>query len=789
MQKRNSTEPGSHNQAEAPRRPHLLILILFWPFFLLNFLVRSLHTGVKWLAYGIGYPLVTFLSCLSILAAIYIPRAQTYDIMRIHAMPQRTIVLDRMGKEIGRIHGEKRFIVPLGEVSDHFRKAILAREDERFYNHGAVDPIGIIRAAINNTKGKREGASTLTQQLVSDIFQLKRGEKRGDTLRQLDRKCLEIAIAFRLEGAFDKDEILEAYINQINWGRQIKGIGEASRIYFEKHPSELTLSQSALLAGIVRGPDSFNPFRSLDASTRERNTTLERMVAANVITRADADTAKLEPIKVRPEWRRSFKESSAMDAIRQDLEMILEKQDIELGGLEIITTIDLRVQEAAEQAIKQKLLQVEALPGYQHQTLKTWHSLPEEQRPEPKYIQAATVVFENQTGAIVAIVGGRDANESRFNRATDGKRQIGSLFKPFVYMAAIDKGLKPDSLISDDRIEPGEIKGGGSWRPKNSDDTYGGMMPISYGLIRSRNTMSVRIGNYAGISKVSQLATDVGFMTEMPKKPSAFLGSWEATPWELSAAYSIFPNEGTRYIPYLISQIRDRDGNELFSTQPLSRRATSAKSTIALSTILQEVTRSGTAATVQKLGFDQPCGGKTGTTNDFKDAWFAGYTSSLTCSVWVGLDTPKRIMQGGYGSILALPIWVDIMKQADQFGYKCLNLHDKTNTVQLDICQHSGLRATTGCKASGCQVRRSMNAAAAPNPDQFCPLHPPQAIAILIPDPSERMVKPAPVLIKPSSAPPQLVTPANKRPVPLLQAIPIEDEEIPIAIPADDESP
>ena len=573
----NSTPPETNRprKLEAVTRargPGLLSLLIFWPFYVFNWFTRWLGWFSKFLARVVGYPIVAGLYALLVFAIVYGIRAQSYDLMRVKAMPERSIIRDRMGEEIGRIHGEKRSLVPLNQVSESFRMAIVAREDERFYSHNAIDLIGIARAAIKNTQGKREGASTITQQLVSDIFQLKRGEKRGDLPRQLDRKLLEIAIAFRLEAAFEKDEILEAYINQINWGRQIKGIGEASRIYFEKHPLELTLSQSALLAGIVRGPDSFNPFSSMEAATRERNTTLERMVDANAITRAEADAAKKEPIAVRPETRRNARESFAMDAIRRDLEIILEKEDIQLGGLEIITTIDLRIQQKGEEALDRKLREVERISGYAHPTRDAWRRLPADARKEPKYIQGAAVVVENRTGAVLAVVGGRDANESRFNRAKDAKRQLGSIFKPFVYLSAFDRGLSPNSTVSDGPIEPGEIRGGGTWQPKNADGKYGGMMPVAYGLIRSRNTMSVRVGNHAGIQRVKEVAGKAGFSTPMPENPSSFLGSWEASPWEVATAYTIFPNDGVRYRPYLISEIKDRDGNVLYSPCPSPTR-------------------------------------------------------------------------------------------------------------------------------------------------------------------------------------------------------------------------
>ncbi|MGA0845725.1 MAG: transglycosylase domain-containing protein, partial [Luteolibacter sp.] len=616
--------------------------LLFWPFLLFECFLRKRPWFQRWLLRIIGHPSVAGLYLLACLSLIYGLRAQSYDLSKINRMPERTIILDRNGQEIGRIHGEKRSIVPLDQVSSHFLAAILAREDERFYNHGAVDPIGILRALIRNIEGKREGASTITQQLASDVFQLKRGEKRGDLPRQIDRKLLEIAIAFRIEANLEKESILKAYINQINWGRQIRGIGEASRIYFEKHPQELSLAESALLAGIVRGPDSFNPFRSIEAATRERDTTLKRMVNAGVISEINAKAAMQESVTIRPVMRRAAHYSFAMDAIRRDLELILEKEDIELGGLEIITTVDLRIQQKAEEAIDKRLTEVEKLSVFNHITRAKWRDMPSSSRPTPQYIQGAAVVIENGTGAVLAVVGGRDAQESRFNRAKEAKRQIGSIFKPFVYLSAFDSGMSPETPVSDQPIRAGEIRGAGSWSPRNSDGRYGDVMPASDGLIRSRNTVSVRVGNFAGIPRVKNLAAQAGFKNPMPENPASFLGSWEASPWEVASAYTLFPNEGVRFRPYLVSEIRDRDGNLLFSTMPLPYQAASSAASSSVSKVLCDATTRGTAASLRRLGFDAPCGGKTGTTNNFKDAWFTGYTSSLTCSVWVGFDQPKR---------------------------------------------------------------------------------------------------------------------------------------------------
>jgi membrane carboxypeptidase/penicillin-binding protein len=301
------------------------------------------------------------------------------------------------------------------------------------------------------------------------------------------------------------------------------------------------------------------------------------------------------------------------------------------------------------------------------------------------------------------------------------------------------------------------------------------MNPVSYGLIRSRNTMSVRVGNYAGVTKVADVSRQAGFGMAMPETPSSFLGSWEASPWEVTTAYTIFPNDGTRYRPYMISEIKDRDGNILYSTLPLSYPATNTGSAWSVSKILEQVATTGTAASVKRLGFTKDAAGKTGTTNDFKDAWFAGYTSSLTCAVWVGFDKPKKTIQGGYGSTLALPVWVDIMKTADRLGYKAGDLHSNVKLVSIDLCNQSGKRATQGCHEAGVAAIQQVPADIAPDSTDLCPIHPARAVPISednLPPPSSRPQQ---------QSPPPRAQPVDERP---LRAQPV-DEPIPRAIPVD----
>ena len=310
------------------------------------------------------------------------------------------------------------------------------------------------------------------------------------------------------------------------------------------------------------------------------------------------------------------------------------------------------------------------------------------------------------------------------------------------------------------------------------------MEPVSYGLIRSRNTMSVRVGNFAGIDKVKDVSRSSGFSTPMPENPASFLGAWEATPREVASAYTMFPNDGARYRTFLISEIKDREGNVLYSTPPLSYQAASSGSAWSISRILNEVATRGTAASVKRLGFDKPCGGKTGTTNDFKDAWFAGYTSSLTCAVWVGFDTPKKTIQGGYGGTLALPVWVDIMKTADRLGYKAGDLHSKVNLVDCRLCRLSGKRATAGCEEAGTAYADRVPADIALAKEDLCPIHPARAQAVSEED--LRNEPPPPPRAQPvQNEPPRRAVPVQEDQPRVQRALPVQEPPPLRALPVD----
>ncbi len=320
---------------------------------------------------------------------------------------------------------------------------------------------------------------------------------------------------------------------------------------------------------------------------------------------------------------------------------------------------------------------------------------------DPAYLQGSLVAIDNSTGGILAIVGGRDYVESRYNRALLAERQVGSTFKPFIYAAAFEAGLLPGTLVDDGPIRPGEIASIQSdWSPQNSDRNDAGLLPAATGLVRSRNTMAVRIGEFATLPAITALAARVG-LGEIPANPATYLGAFEATLKDITTAYTTFPNAGVRRQSYIIDHVVDRAGRTIYKATEASLPAVDPPADAIVDEILQEVVSNGTAAKASTLGLTVPAAGKTGTTDDYKDAWFVGYTSRLTCGVWVGLDQPQRIMNKGYGSTLALPIWVEFIEKASQRDFAADRLGIDVPRVRGPICRRSGLQATATCQAAG----------------------------------------------------------------------------------------
>ena len=665
--KRTNRKPSP---ASKPKNVFSAFFIGLWriltsPFRYTHQKTKTWQTFSKWATRLFLPPVFIGLLGFVILWAVYTTRASLiYDQDLVAKMPSRSTIFDRHGQPIGHLHGDNRFIAKYENVSDNFIKALIAREDSRFYQHGGVDLRGLARGVkVMLMDGRREGGSTLSMQLADNSF-----DYNG---KSIDGKLLELALARKIEADFEKNQILEMYMNRIFWGGSIKGIESASRNYFEKSASQLTLAESAMLAGIISAPNAFTPFRHLDRAIKKRDITLRSMVQYDLITQAEADAAMNEEIHIRPPERRMNKKSYVMSTLQRELDIILERNNIKMGGLTIKTTLDLELQKNAESALQEHLRDIERKPSYfqTHQTHSQYSNIRHNNRRDPQYVQGALVCIENHTGAIVSIVGGRNPYHSEYNRAISARRQIGSIFKPFVYLAAFDKGMNPNQYVSDDRIFRGEITGADpNWHPKNSDNTYRGSIRISDALAQSRNTPAIRVGNVAGLDKVIYTAKQAGFKQNIPEQPSIYLGAFSATPLEVATAYTAFPNDCIVYRPFLINEIIDEDGTTVYHGSGIVGwdNHSSRTASRAVSNILEKVTTNGTASRLRTThGFRKPAAGKTGTTNKSRDGWFAGYTSRLTCAVWIGMDDNSPVYPGATGASLALPVWADYMKKAD----------------------------------------------------------------------------------------------------------------------------
>src|SRR6266702_4337422 len=650
----------------------------------------------KLFRYGWKFTLLALVAAAGLAVFLfYAGWATTFDTKKVGAMPERNTVFDVDGKIYSRLAGANRLRVSLDEVSPLFIDALLAREDTRFYQHPGVDWRGIFRALVRDilSGSAKEGASCITQQLARNSLPL------GG--RNMSRKLLEAMVALRIERQFTKQQILELYVNRIYFGAGCYGVETASQAYFGKNASKLNLPEAALLAGLIRSPNRFSPLKNPEGAANERNAVLDRMVEVKKIPAAEAAQAKLAKVNAHPRRLLQIQENYAMDAVQRDLNLILTQDQIDNGGLFIYTTLDPNVQSTAQQALETQLTKIEHQGNFNHPLKANYHPPENGEDSSMPYLEGSVVAIDNNSGGIRALVGGRDYSQSKFNRALPpANRQVGSAFKPFVYTVAFSEGLLPGASVSDSPIQPGEIDGAGNWSPANSDGTYGGFQPCSYGLIHSRNTMSVRVGQFAGLDAVQKMANDLGVSQNVPHGPAIYIGSFETNLKDLTAAYSIFPNAGVRKQAYIIERIDDQRHKPIYRAAHISAPALDPSAAWMTSQVMEQVLTKGTAASARSLGFKLPAAGKTGTTNDYKDAWFAGYISTLTCGVWVGFDQPTTIIPHGYGAALALPVWTQVMNKASQH-YPAEQLQPTMPIQHATVCSISNQLATTGCMGAG----------------------------------------------------------------------------------------
>jgi 1A family penicillin-binding protein len=586
-------------------------------------------------------------------------------------------IFDAYDRPVFSIPTQYRVEVGLARMSTYLRQAVVAVEDARFYDHDGIDGIRIVGALLNDVRQARaaEGASTITQQLARVSFL-----SRDKTLR---RKVREAILALRIERLYSKDEILEIYLNKVYFGDGLYGAEAAARGYFGKPASDLTVSQAAMLAGIIKAPSAVNPATSVQHATERRNVVLKLMREHGFIDQAQLDAALAETVVLHDSLRRE--DSTGLhfkEIVRRQLIERFGKNVVYQGRLRVYTSIDRDMQTAAEASV------VSLLGEMQSRISRS-----KENKGNKEPLQASLIALDPATGEVRAIVGGRDTSSVGLNRALQSKRQPGSTFKPFVYAAAIENGFSPASVI--DRLDQPVTTYKGDWLPEDEHSTASSMT-MRTALRTSSNRAAVRVLEAVGIDRAVSYAKNLGVGT-VPSVPSLALGSGEVTLASMTAAYGAFADGGIVREPIFIKRVEDQDGSVLYKNDSRPRRAVSETTAFLLSTMLADVLDAGTAYRARAMGFTKRAAGKTGTTNDFVDAWFVGFTPRLVAGVWVGFDTPRTIIKNGFGGDLAVPIWTQFMLAATK-GDENSWFQPPPDVVAMDVCRLSGDRPAAGCR-------------------------------------------------------------------------------------------
>ena len=571
-------------------------------------------------------------------------------------------LFDIDGNPFATLATVNRRVVPLDSLPAFLPHAFVAVEDRRFYTHGGLDVQRVIGALIRNVKagGIEEGGSTITMQLARNLFP----EWLPYRDRSPRRKLMEARVARQIERTFSKDKILELYMNHIYLGSGAYGVEAAAQEYFGKSAAELDVAEAATLAALPKAPSDLDPKQNPKGAHQRRDLVLDRMVQAGYLTRAEASEAKAEPLKV-------VKESHDAEAARAAyfVERVRREMSDRIGnsfytaGLKIYTTLDSRAQSIAEEEIARELDAIEAgaFGVFRHPTYPQAKGKSEGTGETP-YLQGAVVLMDAATGEVRALIGGRDHEDSKFDRATQAVRQAGSAFKPFVYLTALERGHSPIDLIEDAPVRI-TMAGGEVWEPKNYTDSYQGEMTLRDALTRSKNTATVRLAEQVGIPAIIGRAHELGIGTSIPDMPSTALGAAGVRPVELVQAYAAFANGGNRVEPHFIRKVVDRHGRVVWEGGEGRAMVIDPAAAFVLTTMLQDVVNRGTGTAVRAVGFRGLAAGKTDTTNDATNVWFVGYTPDLVGGIWMGFDTPKPIVRGASGGTLAAPVWGRIMRR------------------------------------------------------------------------------------------------------------------------------
>ncbi|MGF1591584.1 MAG: transglycosylase domain-containing protein [Pleurocapsa sp.] len=562
-------------------------------------------------------------------------------VLRNYIPAETSYVYDIKGRLMTSLHGEaNREIASLEQISPELKLAVIAIEDSNFYRHRGLNPYSIARAVVTNYRegGVSEGASTLTMQLVKNLFLTSE--------RTFSRKLAEAILAIRVEQVFSKDEILEMYLNNIYWGHNNYGIQTAAASYFNKSANELNLAEAAVLAGLIQAPEQYSPFLNYSSTKARQASVLARMRMLNWITPEEEQAALKAPLLVgKPTAWRSSKSPFITEAVIQELEERFGKDRILRGGIRVQTTIDMDFQKMAEESVKEN-----------HKMLLSWGLRAD---------QIALAAVDPRTHFVKALVGGVDHESSQFNRAVQSRRQPGSSFKPFVYYAALASGKYSPGTIVEDAPITYSIPGG-VYRPQNygGKEDFGGRMSLAKSLIQSRNIPAVKLGKAVGLEKVIEICRTLGIASPMQPVISLPLGSIGVTPLEMAGSFATFANNGWQSKTTAILQVTDSKGNILLDNTPNPQQVLDPWATASLNTMLKGVLEPG--GTGSKANIGRPAAGKTGTTSSERDVWFVGYVPQLATAVWIGNDNYQSMGKGITGGDFAAPVWRSFMLKALQ---------------------------------------------------------------------------------------------------------------------------
>ncbi|HSJ09347.1 MAG TPA: PBP1A family penicillin-binding protein [Longimicrobiales bacterium] len=640
----------------------------------------------------------------------------TIEALRSYRPPQATRVFAMDGSLLADLSPERRVVVALSEIPPTVSNGFVAVEDRRFWQHDGVDVRGAGRAVWRNitSLSLAEGFSTITMQLARNVFPDEL--PRSDRMR---RKVCEVRLAGDIEDAFTKRDILAMYINQIYYGDGKYGIEEASRGYFGKPAKQLTTGEAALLVGLVKNPEGYNPRKSPERAIERRNVVLSVMVREKVITAQQAAQARAEPLRIAPPLEAAGAAPYYVAAIRRELRERYG-DDADVKGLRVHTGLDPVVQKAARDALVAQIRRIESGEfGRWRHAVADGGRLNAAPRNGSQYLQGLVIVLDAGTGAVRGLVSGRDFTHSSFDRAFHARRQPGSTFKPIAYAAAIQNGLSPAALVETTPLQA--TAAGTAYRPDDLVPDSVTSLTVRDALVQSSNTAAVRVGEWAGIDNVVQMARTLGLTTSLPAVPSIMLGSAEVIPAELAAAYATLGNGGRRVTPTLITKVEDARGNVLWRAPSESRQVLDPGVAYITTSLLEDAVDRGTGTAVRRAGFWIPAAGKTGTTNDAKDVWFVGMTTELVAAVWLGFDQPKQIMPNAFGGSLAAPIWAETMKAAYARRPAPPAWTAPESLVGVPIDAATGGLATPNCLPAQVRIEYFVPGT---EPAEYCPTHP-----------------------------------------------------------------